>query len=225
MRIRFYVDGLNFYYNVAKVINVKWLDLERCLHQAVEQHLLAEIQVEQIKFFTSPVFGDSSDRQAIYHNALQAHSPNIQIQLGAFRKCNKEGELTSGCKHCGRGKGDTAKVCTLEEKQTDVNLAVSMVKDAYTAREDFDVACLVSNDSDLLAPLTVKKELGQRTLLLTPFVREYSLHKNPARTLKRELLNPDADCIKHLVEDEVRQCELPSVVAAKFRIPDKWKLK
>lgn len=220
MRVRYYVDGLNFYYNVARDINIKWFDLERCLRQTVEEHLRTKVTTEKLKFFSSAMYGESGKRQKDYHNALQAHSPNIvEITLGKFKKAKRTEERISKCRLRNRWMRGKVTIHIREEKQTDVNIATAMVKDAYTENENFDVACLVSNDSDLLSALTIKKELGQRTILLTHNIRRDA---NPAKDLKDALLDIRSDCIPHLTETNLRQYKLPDTVASKYTTPPNW---
>lgn len=60
-----------------------------------------------------------------------------------------------------------AQVFTMEEKGSDVNLAVHLVNDAWAGR--FDAAVVVSNDTDLVEPIRiVAQELGKSVYLLTP---------------------------------------------------------
>lgn len=60
-----------------------------------------------------------------------------------------------------------AQVFTLEEKGSDVNLAVHLINDAWAAR--FDAAVVVSNDTDLVEPIRiVAQELKKTVFLLTP---------------------------------------------------------
>jgi hypothetical protein len=60
-----------------------------------------------------------------------------------------------------------AQVFTMEEKGSDVNLAVHLVNDAWAGR--FDAAAVVSNDTDLVEPIRiVAQELGKPVFLLTP---------------------------------------------------------
>ncbi len=59
-----------------------------------------------------------------------------------------------------------------EEKGSDVNLATHLLHDAHMGR--FDVAVVVSNDSDLLEPIRiVREQLGKKVGILNP-------HPNPA---------------------------------------------
>jgi hypothetical protein len=55
----------------------------------------------------------------------------------------------------------------MEEKGSDVNLAVHLVNDAWAGR--FDAAIVVSNDTDLVEPIRiVAQELKKPVYLLTP---------------------------------------------------------
>lgn len=62
-----------------------------------------------------------------------------------------------------------------EEKGSDVNLATHLLHDAHTRR--FEVAVVVSNDSDLLEPIKiVRDQLRKKVGILNP-------HKRPSRAL------------------------------------------
>ena len=67
------------------------------------------------------------------------------------------------------------KVIKTEEKGSDVNLATHLLHDAHRAR--FEVAVIISNDSDLLLPIKiVREELGKKVGVLNP-------HKHPSQAL------------------------------------------
>ena len=56
---------------------------------------------------------------------------------------------------------------TMEEKGSDVNLAVHLVNDAWKKR--FDVAVVISRDTDLVEPIRiVTKELGKKVCVVSP---------------------------------------------------------
>jgi hypothetical protein len=60
-----------------------------------------------------------------------------------------------------------ALVWKTEEKGSDVNLGVHLVKDAFTGA--FDEAAVLTNDTDLCEPMRiVKEEVGLPVTLLTP---------------------------------------------------------
>lgn len=60
-----------------------------------------------------------------------------------------------------------ARVFTMEEKGSDVNLAVHLLNDAWA--KSFDAAVVISNDTDLVEPIKlVAQGLGKPVYLLTP---------------------------------------------------------
>ena len=205
-RIRFYVDGLNFYYGIAQEYNFKWIDLEGLLRALVRQRE-PQAEVERILLFTAKVLGDDKRaRQAQYLNALQKHSPQITVCWGQFQNHEKLGKLLEG-----PNADEPLKVQIPVEKRTDVNLACHMVEDAYKAAicdTGFDLVCLVSNDSDFTAALEVKKRLNQRTILLSP-IADHVLAK-PSKQLAS--LVGTTDMIPNVPEDIVRSHPLPKQV-------------
>jgi uncharacterized LabA/DUF88 family protein len=105
----------------------------------------AALGVEQkalkaVKYFTSRVSSppDKHKRQATYLDALGT-LPNLAIVYGKYQRNPHR------CSKC------RATEFISSEKMTDVNIAVEMLGDAY---EDlFDMALLISADSDLTAPI------------------------------------------------------------------------
>lgn len=63
------------------------------------------------------------------------------------------------------------RVLKTEEKGSDVNLASHLVNDAHN--RDFEVAIVISNDSDLVEPVRiVTQELGLQVGILNPHARK-----------------------------------------------------
>jgi uncharacterized LabA/DUF88 family protein len=133
-----YVDGFNLYYGLRSknMQRYYWLDLRKVALELCRptQKLIA------IKYFTtvpkSPQ--DKKRRHTTYLDALQS-LPDVSIYYGHFL----EEEVT--CRRCGYA------YLTHHEKMTDVNLAVEMLVDAFLDR--YDVALLISADSDLVGPV------------------------------------------------------------------------
>jgi uncharacterized LabA/DUF88 family protein len=87
-----------------------------------------------------------------------------------------------------------ARVIKTEEKGSDVNLATHLLHDAH--RGPFDVAVVISNDSDLLEPIRiVRRELGKRVGILNP-------HPKPSRALL-----PHIDFIKPIRAGALRAAQ------------------
>lgn len=176
-RVRFYLDDLNFHYGVAKKTGLRWLDLEALFRDILSQKLEQQVSVEKLTVFTATVSGDAKKRQQTYFGALKEHSECTVFRLGKMKEVTKEGPLKESqdphIDTCIK-ESQSPLIATIykpEEKQTDVNIAVSIVHDAHMVKtsKEFDMACLISNDSDLSAALeVVTKELKQDIALIAP---------------------------------------------------------
>ncbi|HIE37805.1 MAG TPA: NYN domain-containing protein [Anaerolineae bacterium] len=172
MKANIYVDGFNLYYGAVKGTPYRWLNIA-----AMCRLLLPRDQINQIKYFTalvSPRPGDPGQpaRQRTYLRALRT-IPNLTIILGRFLTHDVMMPLAPPAK-------GYVKVTKTEEKGSDVNLATHLLVDGYQG--DYEIAIVVSNVSDLLAPIQVvtgqlKKPVG----LLNP-------QKHPSRALLPHVL-------------------------------------
>jgi len=159
MKTTVYVDGFNLYYGALKNTPYKWLDLDQLCSL-----LLPKNQIERIKYFTATVSARPHDpgqptRQQTYLRALQT-IPHLEIIYGHFlsheiympRASNPHKQV---------------KVLKTEEKGSDVNIAAHLVNDGHRGR--FEVAVLITNDSDLLEPLKmVRYELKLPVGVINP---------------------------------------------------------
>jgi len=138
-----YIDGFNFYYGAIRGGPNKWLDVEK-LFRLLRPH----DDIQFVRYFTALVGGRSRARQEEYLKALDT-LPKVEVLLGRFKakriKCN-----VSGCSYS----GDRFFVGR-EEKRTDVNIAVTMVEDAF--KDVCDRFIVVSGDSDLVPAVNLIK--------------------------------------------------------------------
>lgn len=147
-----YIDRFNLYYGAVKGTPHKWLDLT-AFSRAITPSRYA---VERIRYFTAKVAAIPSNpsvhvRQAAYLDALAAHCTNLEIHYGHFLRHAVTAEDANV-------RGRYHRVWKNEEKGSDVNLAVHLVHDAFTAGHQASV--LVSNDSDLLEAVRLVKSRG-----------------------------------------------------------------
>lgn len=183
MKTVVYVDGFNLYYGAVKGTPYKWLNIK-----ALCQALLPKNQIVKIKYFTALVTARSSDpdqpnRQQLFLRALQT-LPNLEIIYGHFLSH----EITMPVAHPAPGQPRYVQVIKTEEKGSDVNIATHMVNDGYKGR--YQVAILVSNDSDLVEPIKiVRNELKLPVGVLNPFIltpsfdlRKHATFVKPIRT-------------------------------------------
>lgn len=154
-RVIAYVDGFNLYYGLKtkRWKRYYWLNI-----QSLAQKLINPDQVLVLtKYFTARVSDtprepDKSKRQNTYLEALQTLK-DFPVFFGHYL------EKPVRCYKCG------FTWVSHEEKMSDVNIATELLMDAYTNR--FDVALLISADSDLLRPVeTVRQLLPQKAVVV-----------------------------------------------------------
>ena len=106
--------------------------------------------------------------------------------------------VDSRCKECPASTNGFVHVIKIEEKRTDVNLATSLLRDAYTnAAEAF---VIVSGDADFIAPLDlVRHELKRRTIVFNPRQRTTDLRFH-------------ATYCWNIPRDLPAKCQLPDVI-------------
>ena len=205
MKVNVYIDGFNLYYGSLKDTPYKWLNpLAMC------RLLLPNDTISQIKYFTARVAARPSDpdqpiRQNTYFRALET-VPEIQIIEGRFLTKEVMMPLANS------NPKKYVKVIKTEEKGSDVNLAVHLLHDAY--RKNFELAVMVTNDSDLLEPLKiVKYELGLPVGLINP-------QKHPSFHLKEH-----ATFIKKLRKGVLAKSSFSESLSDKhgtFHRPSSW---
>jgi hypothetical protein len=146
-----------------------WLNLP-----ALAGHLLKPHQtLVATKYFTTVVKrpDDKLRRQAVYLEALQT-LPEVRFFYGQFL------EETVTCRVCGHT------YITHHEKMTDVNMAVELLSDAFQDR--FDLALLLSADSDLVGPIDTVHNLfpAKRVIVAFPPMRSsFALQQAAQATL------------------------------------------
>ena len=200
-----YIDGFNLYYALRTIgwRRYYWLDLRR-----LSENLLRSNQrLERVHYFTSRVVlkgGNTGKmvRQTAYLEALE-NLPDLRIHYGYH--LSKEVE----CFQCGGA------WLTYEEKMTDVNIAVQLLCDAY--EDAFDVAVVVSADSDLTRPVTAILERfpGKQVVVAFP----------PNRVSKH--LRAAASASLVIGRKRISDSQLPDEIAKPdgyiLRRPERWR--
>jgi uncharacterized LabA/DUF88 family protein len=167
-----YIDGFNLYYLALKHTAHKWLDVA-ALMSAV---LHAEHHIERINYYTAHISArvdpTAPARQQAYLNALRT-LPSVAIHFGRFLVTKKWAGLVEPPAFKPPVTLPTgtapkvARVWKTEEKGSDVNLGVHLVRDAF--QRSFDEAAVLTNDTDLVEAMRiVKEEAGLPITLLTP---------------------------------------------------------
>ncbi|MDP9152415.1 MAG: NYN domain-containing protein [Myxococcota bacterium] len=162
MRANFYVDGFNLYYGALKGSPHKWLNLVE-----FARHLLPTHTIQRVRYFSAAVSARVTDpgapvRQRTYWRALQT-LPEMTIHEGHFLDKKKWLPLVVPP----AGGSPFVRVLTTEEKGSDVNLATMLLVDGF--KGDFDVAAVISGDSDLTLPIKmIRDELKKSIIVFNP---------------------------------------------------------
>ena len=115
-----------------------------------------------------------------------------------------------GCSNISRAL--SVKASKPEEKRTDVNIACHLLNDAW--KDLFDVAIIMSNDSDLVEPIKmVIQERNKRVYVISPQI---------GRRIVRDLITCATDA-RHMHPSMLQGCLLPdNIPGTNIRRPREW---
>lgn len=198
-----YIDGFNLYHGLRDKFRHRllWLDLV-----ALAQSLRPKSRLLRVHYFTAPVLDEppAASRQGRYQQALLALHPGIiTITQGRYQK------KTVTCRKCG------AQWTHYEEKETDVNIATSLVADAATHRTQS--ALIISADSDLVPAVKAARQLNPKMFMAAAF---------PPNRYSAELakLMPASF---HINASKLRSSQLPETITDRdgrtYKRPTKWR--
>jgi uncharacterized LabA/DUF88 family protein len=162
IRTAVFVDGYNLYYGRLRGTAYKWLDLVNFSNQLLANRTQNEI-LTRVCLCTAHAFGtfathgtNSVESQASYHRALQAlHGGQIEIIYGEHSWDKSGTSMPMFDKSIGFDRTKTVRVWKIEEKQTDVNLALAMYREC--AKGLCDRIIVMSNDRDIVPALIAIK--------------------------------------------------------------------
>jgi len=186
MRAHAYIDGFNLYHGALKGRpGCKWLDLRK-LCSAL---LPPAFELVDLRYYTAKMAESGrAQRQDVYLRALRGENAPFFYKKGRFQR--KTVVLPRA------DDGEEVAVRLLQEKQSDVNLAVQLVADACDRR--MEAALVITDDSDQEGALRmVREECGVFLVVASP------------RGLSGLAEAVGADISKTLYEDLLRECQLP----------------
>lgn len=216
-----YIDGFNLYHACfddrgrADWRQYRWLDLG-----ALCAKMFSNYHINRIRYFTAlvdprPNNPDNRTRQLVYIRALET-IPHLTVHRGRFATHVKKRKLAD-LQQTRRAAVpllpiQEVHVVEEEEKGSDVNLASYMLVDGF--RQEYEVAVVVSNDSDLAEPIRlVRGELGLKVILVNP------------RTTFAADLKEIADTYKNIRVWVLRDSQFPTTLTdanGTITKPDSW---
>lgn len=216
-RVNVYVDGFNLYYGALKGTSERWLDIA-----ALSRALLPKETLHRVRYFSARVSGardpDAPVRQGLYLRALRT-LPEVSVHMGTFLANDRSMPLAPpppsgrlpGHAHLAPGGPVAAWVTRTEEKGSDVNLATHLLVDGFD--HDYDMAVVISNDSDLAEPIRIARQRFGVVGVVCP-------HKIPSKVLRSA-----ASWQVTLYRSLLRRSQLPvhlTDVAGSFSKPKGW---
>ncbi len=227
MKTRIYIDGYNFYYGCLKSTPFKWLDLALLF----EKRILPRSGIpnsylhpnDGIKFYTAEISPKAAQDensvadQRSYHAALKGHSSQkVKIIKGNYaidKIDSRKVMLNDKGMEKEPKDSDKIKVWKLEEKQSDVNVALDAVYDAFLDHT-LEHIIFVTNDTDIAPALVKLKELNK--LNIRPPIKIGLVNPRKERLEERGMnktLREYADWgIQNILDDELASSQLPARV-------------
>lgn len=195
IRVACYIDGFNLYHALDDMSratrradnHLKWVNLRPLMEVFTDKSVHTIVAIKYFSAYATWKPGPHA-RHLQYVAALEHHG--IEVILGRFKE---KDVYCQNCKNTFKGH---------EEKESDVNLAVHIIGDAF--EDVFDHAFVVSRDSDLEGPMrAVRTKFPHKKIkVIAP----------PKRRHSKELWAL-ADGRAEIKEEHLRKCLLPQTAA------------
>ncbi|BCT92177.1 hypothetical protein LYSHEL_12010 [Lysobacter helvus] len=209
-----YVDGHNLYYGRIRGTSFKWLDLVGLFDRLIHDQNPASL-ITQVRYFSAPAIARLASHGAAsviaqqdYHRAMrQRYGARFDVTWGAHTFDRKGTLLPRFVEGVPYDRKDRVRVWKLEEKQTDVNLALAMYRDACSGAYGQLVVC--TNDSDAAPTLAaIRSDFPAIILGVVTPVRPPEASATQ-RGISRSLTG-NADWSRHyLLDAELARSRLP----------------
>ena len=214
MRTAVYIDGYNLYYGAIHGTKHKWLDVVG-LFTHLAQKVEPSSDVVKVRYFTSRVSGkyskhgqDSYTSQDRYIRALEALYPSIFTKILGKHLVREDEKIlfqeTIDIK-------ERVRILNIEEKKTDVNIALDMYRDAVSS--NFDQLVLVTSDSDLQPAIHLIKQDYSKLKLGVILPTPPSTSEKSSKVRSSGALQKDVDWIlNNIGEKDMFSNQLPNSI-------------
>lgn len=218
------IDGFNYYHKLKEYQEkynkcVKWLNYR----SLVESWLSDDDDKESVEMYYFSAIAtwrgmESALRHKTYIKALK--SQNINVVLGEFKqKKTHRCKSNEQCTNC-TCTPDKKKLVRHEEKNSDVNLAITLIEKSI--KNEFDKCFILSADNDFATAITKARELNPKIKIIIqppPLSR-----KKPA--LKREYA---IDNLEHCSDNKALLTNFYTILKHQFKdnfngIANPWKI-
>lgn len=226
-----YIDGYNFYYGRIYGTGFKWLDVVSLFRRIIKEQD-PDACLEHLRFFSAPALARfarhgqaSTEAQQNYHRALAELYPEVfQLVLGNHSFDRNGTLLPRFVDRNTFDRQDRVRVWKLEEKQTDVNLALSMYRHAASGLFRQLVVC--SNDSDAAPAVeAIRVDFPEIRLGVVTPRRPSGAAARSNRNVSSSLSRYAHWSRRHVLDEELAACLLPDKVPTRkkpIRRPPHW---
>lgn len=187
-RAAFYIDGFNLYHAIDEMNKpyLKWVN-----YWKISENLLIDPSEEVVKV----VWCTAKTKKSLAKGERHDRMVNAQKLAGVTPKLGHFIDEAKDCRTC------KAQWLQPNEKEGDINVAISLLRDAF--RNEYDHAYLVTADSDQAATVRMfKEEFGEKEItIVAPPGRKRSehLHYIAQRTI-------------HVTENLLEQAVMPGII-------------
>jgi len=202
-RVIFYIDGFNFYFGLKekKWKQFYWIDFVKLCDLFTRPHQ----ELIEVNYFTAIPKEKGKKYRLDLLLTANKQNPLLNIYFGKYLDKSKI------CYNCQRILKD------YEEKQTDVNIAVKMIRNVVLERNDISV--LVSADSDLIPSIDFIREYDPNHKIFVYF---------PPNRYSFDLKNKANNIIKlEYHQQRLQNSVLPDEIILQngyvVKRPDKWR--
>jgi uncharacterized LabA/DUF88 family protein len=213
-----YVDGYNLYYGRLRNTAFKWLDVVNLFDSILARRDQNE-KVIRLHLFTAPALANfathgeaSVNAQSAYHRALLSKYPErFEIIYGKHSYDRSGTLLPSFIAGQAYDRTIRSRVWKLEEKKTDVNLALRMYRDA--CRRLYDRIILMSNDSDAEPALqAIRQDFPEIMIGVVVPIWPPAPGAATPRRVSGSLSNRADWVISHITDEQLSEAQLPDQI-------------
>lgn len=224
MRTAFFIDGYNLFYGVLAGTSYKWLNLPALLTH-INQVQNPSSKTIMVHYFTSPVLPrlatrgrQSAEAQDVYIRALKAQG--VTIHLGRHRL--ERGSAPKYIEGQYASRSEKIDIWDLEEKETDVNIAISMYRlcsrqQSLSIDARIEQLVLISADTDMTPALkAIREDFPEITIGIILPHRE-----GIDRGVPGSLKNHSNWVRRHITLNELKAHQFPDRVPTRKKPADK----
>jgi hypothetical protein len=209
-----YIDGYNLFYGRLRNTPYKWLDIVK-LFDSIVRVQTPSSKLIKLKYFTAPIKAnfashgrDSVSAQNTYHRALVTQYPDLVDIIMGYHTVERGSPPVYNHPI---DKDQRVDVWKFEEKQTDVNIALAMYKDALSGGVQQQV--LVTSDSDLEPALELIK-IDRPNVLQGLIIPRNKPRKGQASRPSNQSLSQHVNWVRrYILDSECEQAQFSAKIA------------